>query len=405
MRINMSAEFITLDDLDPAQKTVLIRADFNVPVSAGVIQDDTRIRACLPTLQRLVAAPAAVILVSHLGRPREGHYDDSYTLAPVAGRVSDLMQQEVSLVRSWEDGISVGPGELVMLENIRFVPGEKSNDDELARRLAGLCDIYVNDAFATAHRAQASTHGVAKYAPVSCAGPLLLSEIETLSTALESPARPMAAIVGGAKVSTKLTVLTNLIRKVDQLLVGGGIANTFLKAAGCDIGTSLHEPELVGAAADILAYAEEHGKAIPLPVDVVCAKALAEDAQAVVKSLAEIRPDDKILDIGPDTIEVNDRLIRCAASIVWNGPVGVFEIGQFAAGTAALAKSIAASPGLSIAGGGDTLSAIARSGVAEGISCISTGGGAFLELLEGQTLPAVAVLQDAARARHKRHES
>ncbi|MCY4362706.1 MAG: phosphoglycerate kinase [Gammaproteobacteria bacterium] len=397
----MSAEFITLDDLDPAQKTVLIRADFNVPVSAGIIQDDTRIRACLPTLKRLVAAPAAVILVSHLGRPREGHYDDSYTLAPVAGRVSDLMQQEVSLVRSWEDGVSVRPGELVMLENIRFIPGEKSNDDELARRLAGLCDIYVNDAFATAHRAQASTHGVAKYAPVSCAGPLLLSEIETLSTALEQPARPMAAIVGGAKVSTKLTVLTNLIKKVDQLLVGGGIANTFLKAAGCEVGTSLHEPELVGAAADILAYAEEHNKTIPLPVDAVCAKAMAEDAQAEVKSLAKVLPDDKILDIGPKTIEANDRIIRSAASIVWNGPVGVFELEQFAAGTDALARAIAASPGLSIAGGGDTLSAIARFGVADGISCISTGGGAFLELLEGQTLPAVAVLQDAARALHK----
>ena len=401
----MSAEFITLDDLDPAQKTVLIRADFNVPVSAGVIQDDTRIRACLPTLQRLVAAPAAVILVSHLGRPSEGHYDGSYSLEPVAGRVSDLMQQEVPLVRSWEDGLSVRPGDMAMLENIRFSPGEKSNDDALARRLAGLCDIYVNDAFATAHRAQASTHGVAKYAPVSCAGPLLLNEIETLSTALEQPARPMAAIVGGAKVSTKLTVLTNLVRKVDQLLVGGGIANTFLKAAGCDIGTSLHEPDLVGAAADILAYAEQHDKAIPLPVDVVCAKTMAEDAQAVVKSLADIRPDDKILDIGPNTIEENDRLIRAAASIVWNGPVGVFEIDQFAAGTAALARSIAASPGLSIAGGGDTLSAIARFGVAAGISCISTGGGAFLELLEGQTLPAVAVLQDAARTRQEQQAS
>ena len=397
----MGAEFITLDDLDPAQKTVLIRADFNVPVSAGVIQDDTRIRACLPTLKRLVAAPAAVILVSHLGRPREGHYEDSYTLAPVARRVSDLIQQEVSLVRSWEDGISVRPGEVVMLENIRFVPGEKSNDDELAGRLAGLCDIYVNDAFATAHRAQASTHGVAKYAPVSCAGPLLLSEIETLSTALEQPARPMAAIVGGAKVSTKLTVLTNLIKKVDQLLVGGGIANTFLKAAGCAIGTSLHEPELLGAAADILAYAEEHEKEIPLPVDVVCAKSLAEDAQGVVKTMAEVEPDDKILDIGPKTIGENDRIIHSAASILWNGPLGVFEIEQFSAGTAALARAVAASPALSIAGGGDTVSAIARFGVAEGISCISTGGGAFLELLEGQTLPAVAVLQDAARTRHK----
>ena len=393
----MGAEFITLDDLDPAQKTVLIRADLNVPVSAGNIRDDTRIRACLPTLKRLVAAPAAVILVSHLGRPREGHHDDSYTLAPVARRVSDLLQQEVTLIRSWDEGISVRPGEVVMLENIRFVPGEKSNDDELARRLAGLCDIYVNDAFATAHRAQASTHGVAKYAPVSCAGPLLVNEIEALTTALERPARPLTAIVGGAKVSTKLTLLTNLIKKVDQLLVGGGIANTFLKAAGCAIGTSLHEPALLGAAAEILAYAEAHGKEIPLPVDVVCAKSMAEDAQAEIKTLAEVEPDDKILDIGPKTIGENNRIIRIAATILWNGPVGVFEFEQFSAGTAALARAIAASPGLSVAGGGDTLSAIARFGVAEGISCISTGGGAFLELLEGKTLPAVAVLQEAAQ--------
>ena len=393
----MGAEFFTLDDLDPAHKTVLIRADFNVPVNAGVIQDDTRVRACLPTLKRLVAAPAAVILVSHLGRPREGHHDDSYTLAPVARRVSDLLQQEVTLIRSWDEGISVRPGEVVMLENIRFVPGEKSNDDGLARRLAGLCDIYVNDAFATAHRAQASTHGVAKYAPVSCAGPLLVSEIEALTTALERPARPLTAIVGGAKVSTKLTVLTNLIKKVDQLLVGGGIANTFLKAAGCAIGTSLHEPELLGAAAEILAYAEAHEKEIPLPVDVVCAKSMAEDAQAEIKTLAEVEPDDKILDIGPKTIGENNRIIRSAATILWNGPVGVFEFEQFSAGTAALARAIAASPGLSVAGGGDTLSAIARFGVAEGISCISTGGGAFLELLEGKTLPAVAVLQEAAQ--------
>ena len=396
----MSAEFITLDDLDPASKTVLIRTDFNVPVSAGIIQDDTRIRACVPTLKRLIAAPAAVILVSHLGRPREGQYDEQYSLAPVARHVSALLKQKVPLIRAWKDEISIRPGGVVMLENIRFMPGEKSDNDNLAKKLANLCDIYVNDAFATAHRAQASTHGVVKYAPVSCAGPLLLNETATLSKALEQPAHPLMAIVGGAKVSTKLTVLKNLIKKVDQLLVGGGIANTFLKAAGCAIGTSLYEADLVDAATAILAYARDHNKAIPLPVDVVCAKSLTENARAQVKSLAEIKADDKILDIGPKTIELNNRLIRSAATILWNGPLGVFELKQFAAGTAALGRAIADSPGLSIAGGGDTVSAITRFGVADGISCISTGGGAFLEWLEGKTLPAVTVLQDAARASH-----
>ena len=390
----MNTEFITLDDLTLTHKKVLIRTDFNVPISAGVIQDDTRIRACLPTLKRLLDSQAAVILMSHLGRPREGHYDDKYSLAPVAGHVSALLKQDVSLLRAWEDGISIRPGEIVMLENIRFMPGETKNSDALARRLAGLCDVYVNDAFATAHRTQASTHGVAKYAPVACAGPLLLAEIEMLTKALEQPGHPMTAIVGGAKVSTKLMALQNLIKKVDQLIVGGGIANTFLKAAGCAIGASLNEPDLVNAAADILAYAKQHNKEVPLPVDVVCAKSVTEAAQAELKTLAQIKPDDIILDIGPETIEMNNRIIRRAATILWNGPLGVFEIEQFAAGTAALAGAVAANPGLSIAGGGDTVSAITRFGVADSISCISTGGGAFLELLEGKTLPAVAVLQD-----------
>ena len=396
----MNTEFITLDDLTLTHKKVLIRADFNVPISAGVIQDDTRIRACLPTLKRLLDSQAAVILMSHLGRPREGHYDDKYSLAPVAGHVSALLKQDVSLLRAWEDGISIRPGEIVMLENIRFMPGETKNSDALARRLAGLCDVYVNDAFATAHRAQASTHGVAKYAPVACAGPLLLAEIDMLTKALEQPGHPMTAIVGGAKVSTKLMALQNLIKKVDQLIVGGGIANTFLKAAGCAIGASLNEPDLVDAAADILAYAKQHNKEVPLPVDVVCAKSVTEDAQAELKTLAQIKPDDLILDIGPETIEMNNRIIRRAATILWNGPLGVFEIEQFAAGTAALAGAVAANPGLSIAGGGDTVSAITRFGVADSISCISTGGGAFLELLEGKTLPAVAVLQEASSETH-----
>ena len=396
----MNTEFITLDDLTLTHKKVLIRADFNVPISAGVIQDDTRVRACLPTLKRLLDSQAAVILMSHLGRPREGHYDDKYSLAPVAGHVSALLKQDVSLLRAWEDGISIRPGEIVMLENIRFMPGETKNSDALARRLAGLCDVYVNDAFATAHRAQASTHGVAKYAPVACAGPLLLAEIDMLTKALEQPGHPMTAIVGGAKVSTKLMALQNLIKKVDQLIVGGGIANTFLKAAGYAIGASLNEPDLVNAAADILAYAKQHNKEVPLPVDVVCAKSVTEDAQAELKTLAQIKPDDLILDIGPETIEMNNRIIRRAATILWNGPLGVFEIEQFAAGTAALAGAVAANPGLSIAGGGDTVSAITRFGVADSISCISTGGGAFLELLEGKTLPAVAVLQEASSETH-----
>ena len=390
----MPAEFITLNDLEPANKRVLIRADFNVPVRAGVIQDDTRIRACLPTLERLLAAPAALILVSHLGRPKEGQFNDEFSLAPVANHVSTLLERQVRLVSDWEEGVSIQPGEIVMLENIRFMPGETSNSDALAKRLADLCDIYVNDAFATAHRAQASTHGVARYAPIACAGPLLLAEIEMLTKALEQPARPMTAIVGGAKVSTKLLVLENLIKQVDRLIVGGGIANTFLKAAGQPIGNSLYEQDLVGAAADILAYARDHDKEIPLPEDVVCAKTLAQDAAAQVKTLAQVEPNDLIVDVGPRTIAVNDRVIRSSATILWNGPLGVFEIDQFSSGTASLARAIAASPALSIAGGGDTVSAITRFGVADGISCISTGGGAFLELLEGKTLPAVAVLRE-----------
>jgi len=391
----MTTGLLTLDDLDPARKTVLIRADFNVPVNAGVIQDDTRIRAGLPTLERLLAAPAAIILVSHLGRPQAGQYEARFSLTPVAARLAALLQREVRLVSDWEQGVSLQPGDVALLENIRFLPGETDNSDELAQRLANLCDIYVNDAFATAHRAQASTHGVARYAPVACAGPLLLDEIATLTTALERPGRPLTAIVGGAKVSGKLLALENLIKKVDRLIVGGGIANTFLKAAGQPIGGSLCEDDLVNAAAGILGYAREHGKQVPLPEDVVCAKNLAADAPAQVKCLADIAADDFILDVGPQTIAMNERIIHSSATILWNGPLGVFEIDQFATGTAALARAIAASPALSVAGGGDTVAAISRFGVTDGISCISTGGGAFLELLEGKTLPAVAVLERA----------
>ncbi len=394
----MTTDLLTLDELDPARKTVLIRADYNVPVDAGVIQDDTRIRAGLPTLKRLLDAPAAIILVSHLGRPQAGQYEARFSLAPVAAHVAALLQRDVRLVSDWEQGVSLQPGEVAMLENIRFLPGETDNSDELAQRLAGLCDIYVNDAFATAHRAQASTHGVARYAPVACAGPLLLDEIATLTTALEQPGRPLTAIVGGAKVSGKLLVLENLIKKVDRLIVGGGIANTFLKAAGQPIGGSLCEEDLIDAAAGILGYAREHGKQIPLPEDVVCAKNLAAEALAQVKYPADIAADDFILDVGPQTIALNEQIINSSATILWNGPLGVFEIEQFATGTAALARAIAASPALSVAGGGDTVAAISRFGVTDGISCISTGGGAFLELLEGKTLPAIAQLRKVAQA-------
>ena len=389
--------FITLDDLALTRKKLLLRVDFNVPLSAGVIQDDTRIRACLPVLQRLTADGAAVILVSHLGRPQEGHYDRAYSLAPVAARLSALLNKKVPLVTDWQAGLTLKPGEAVMLENIRFMQGEAANAESLARRLADLCDIYVNDAFATAHRAQASTHGVAKYAPVACAGPTLLAEIEMITKALEDPQRPLVAIVGGAKVSTKLMALENLIKKVDRLLVGGGIANTFLEAAGLSAGSSLYEADLVANAGKILEYAENHAKEIPLPIDVVCAKSLSKEADAQTKSIENVAADDLILDIGPRTIELNNRIIASAGTVLWNGPAGVFEIEQFAGGTAALARAIAANRGFSIAGGGDTLSAIARFGVGEDISYISTGGGAFLELLEGKTLPAVAILQEAAR--------
>ena len=393
---------LTLDDLSLARKRVLVRVDFNVPLSAGVVQDDARIRACLPTLRRLLAAEAGVIVVSHLGRPRPGHHDHSCSLAPVAERLSALLGRETPLIADWGEGLTAQPGALVMLENIRFMPGETTNDAELARRLASLCDVYVNDAFATAHRAQASTHGVAKHAPMACAGPLLLAEIAALSKALEAPRRPLVAIVGGAKVSTKLTALENLVKKVDQLVVGGGIANTFLRAAGQPIGNSLHEADLTPAATAIRECARDQGMDIPLPIDAVCAKTLAEDAVATVKNIAEIAPDDLIGDVGPKTIAVNDRIIRSAGTVLWNGPLGVFELGPFARGTAALARAIAASPGFSIAGGGDTLSAAARFGVTQDLSYISTGGGAFLEFLEGETLPAIAVLQEAALQRAER---
>jgi len=385
-------------DLDFNDKRILIRVDFNVPVKAGVVQDDTRIRASLPTIQEVLKGNGKVIVVSHLGRPVEGEFDEQFSLAPVATRLAELLGEKVSLVRDWQDGLEFGDANIVMLENIRFNVGEKSNDDELARKMAELCNIYINDAFGAAHRAQASTHGVAKYAPVACAGPLMVAELEALDKILEDPARPMLAIIGGSKVSTKLMVLKQLSTLVDQLIVGGGIANTFLKAAGFNIGQSLHEPDLVTTAAELLKQMKADGKDIPLPTDVVCAKEFSESATANLKPIEDVENDDLILDIGPETAKVLADYLDHAATIIWNGPVGVFEFEAFSKGTQALAEAIAGSNAYSVAGGGDTLAAIAKFNIADRVSYISTGGGAFLELLEGKELPAVAILKESARA-------
>ena len=382
-----------ISDVALAGKRVLIRVDYNVPLTDGSLDDDTRIRATLPTLRKIMAAGASVMLMSHLGRPSEGEFEEIYSLAPVANCLSSLLNKDVPLIRDWINGVDVKPGGIVMLENVRFQSGELKNDDELARKMAALCDVFVNDAFATAHRAQASTHGVAKFAPVACAGPLLMAEIEALGRAFEKPAKPMAAIVGGAKVSTKLTVLESLLEKIDQLIIGGGIANTFLKARGHNIGNSLYEADLVPAATALLALADKQGKQIPIPVDVVCAKLFSKNAEAHCKPVSEVEDDDLIMDVGPATAELYAHILKQAKTIVWNGPLGVFEFDQFGHGTRTLANAIAESDAFSVAGGGDTLSAIAKYGVNDGISYISTGGGAFLEFLEGKQLPAIAILE------------
>jgi phosphoglycerate kinase len=382
-----------MTDLDLAGKRVLIREDLNVPLQDGVIADDTRIRASLPGIRHALSKGARLMLVSHLGRPTEGQFDEKESLAPVARRLSELLGQDVPLKRDWLDGVSVEPGKAVLLENCRFNKGEKKNDDALARKMAALCDIYVNDAFATAHRAEATTHGIAKYAPVACAGPLLVRELEALGKALQSPKRPLAAIVGGAKVSTKLTVLSQLATKVDQLIVGGGIANTFMLAAGMGIGKSLCEPDLVGEARKVIDQLSSKGGGVPLPVDVVCAKELSASAVAVTKAAGDIAGDDLILDIGPKTAAQFTDLLGRAGTIVWNGPVGVFEHEQFAGGTRAIAHAVASSGAFSIAGGGETVAALAKFGVTDKISYVSTAGGAFLEFLEGKTLPAVDILE------------
>lgn len=380
-----------MTDLGLAGKRVMIRFDFNVPLEDGKVTSDTRIQAALPTIRRALDADAAVILLSHLGRPTEGEFEDQFSLAPVAHHLSVLLGQEVRLVENWLDGIDVDNGQAVLCENVRFNKGEKANDDALARQMAALCDVFVMDAFGTAHRAQASTYGVAQYAPVACAGPLLVEELEALGKALENPARPMVAIVGGSKVSTKLTVLDALSKQVDQLIVGGGIANTFIAAAGNPVGNSLCESGMLDQARALLEQAS-----IPMPTDVVVANEFSAEAEAVTRPVGDIRGNEMILDIGPDTAEAYAGMLQSAGTIVWNGPVGVFEIDQFGGGTERVARAIADSPAFSIAGGGDTLAALEKYGLGEQMSYISTGGGAFLELLEGKKLPAIEVLESRA---------
>jgi len=387
---------IKFEDLDIADKRVLIREDLNVPLSGGGVADDTRIRAALPTIRLALDGGARVMLMSHLGRPTEGEYDARYTLAPVAGHLSELLGREVNLVRDWLEGVEVAPGEAVLCENVRFNAGEKADDDALARRMAALCDIYVMDAFGTAHRAQASTHGVARYAPVACAGPLLVGELDALGRALDHPARPMIAIVGGSKVSTKLTVLESLAERVDGLVVGGGIANTFIKAAGHAVGKSLCEDGLVDTARRLRERMHARGAEIPIPDDVVVGTRFDAGAEAVIKSASEVGEDEMIMDIGPESARTLAAIVAKAGTILWNGPVGVFEFDQFGAGTWVLGEAIAASPAFSVAGGGDTLAAIAKYDLGDRISYISTGGGAFLEFLEGKELPAVAMLRARA---------
>ena len=396
-------QFMRLSDLigqDALRgKRVFIRADLNVPQDdAGEITEDTRIRASIPAIRQALAAGAAVMVTSHLGRPTEGTLAAADSLAPIAVRMADILGQSVHLKQDWLDGVDVLPGQVVLLENCRVNVGEKKNDDALAQKMAKLCDVYVNDAFGTAHRAEATTHGIAKYAPIACAGPLLAAELDALGKAVLEPARPLVAIVAGSKVSTKLTILKTLAAKVDNLIVGGGIANTFMLAAGLKIGKSLAEADLVADARAIIDMMARRGASVPIPTDVVCAKAFSATAEATVKAVADVTDDDMILDIGPVTAALLARQIATAGTVVWNGPVGVFEFDQFANGTKVLADAIAQSPAFSIAGGGDTLAAIAKYGIADRIGYISTGGGAFLEFLEGKTLPAVAILEERAKA-------
>ncbi|MBX2809331.1 MAG: phosphoglycerate kinase [Cellvibrionaceae bacterium] len=384
---------LAMTDLNLSDKRVLIREDLNVPINAGEVTSDARIRAALPTIEQARKAGAKVILMSHLGRPTEGEYAEAFSVKPVAAHLGKLLGAPVPVLTDWQEtAVELAPGEVVLLENVRFNPGEKQNDDALAQAYAKLCDIFVMDAFGTAHRAQASTQGVAKFAPIACAGPLLIGELKALEQALAKPARPMVAIVGGAKVSTKLTVLESLADIADQIIVGGGIANTFLAASGQPVGKSLYEQDLIPKAEALMAKT-----AVPIPTDVVVAQVFSETAQASLKDAAAVAADDMIFDIGPDSSRALAAMIKEAKTILWNGPVGVFEFDQFADGTKALAEAIADSDAFSIAGGGDTLAAVDKYGIADQISYISTGGGAFLEYVEGKSLPAVAILEDRAK--------
>ncbi len=389
-------KILRMTDLDLRGRRVLIREDLNAPVQDGTVTSDARIRAALPTLRQAMQAGAKVFVLSHLGRPREGAYDEKLSLAPVAARMSELLGKPVPLRKDWLGGVDCQPGEAVLCENVRFNKGEKKDDEGLARRMAELCDVFVMDAFATAHRAEASTHGIARFAKQACAGPLLVGELVALERALENPARPLVAIVAGSKVSTKLTVLEALLAKVDRLIVGGGIANTFLAATGVAVGKSLQEADMLDIARRLMAQARERHAEIPLPTDVVVAKELAATAHADIRSIHDVRADEMILDIGPDTAERLGDSLQSAGTIIWNGPIGVFEYDQFGEGTRTIAGAIARSKAFSLAGGGDTLAAIEKYGVEDGISYISTGGGAFLEFVEGKTLPAVAILEARA---------
>ena len=383
---------IKMSDIDLSGKRVLIREDLNVPVADGVVTSDARIRAALPTIKAALDANAAVMVVSHLGRPTEGQPEEKFSMQPVADHLGQLLGRDVPLAKDWIDGVNVEPGNLVLLENVRFLEGEKKCDAALAKKMAALCDVFVMDAFGTAHRAQASTYGVGEHAPVACAGPLLAAELDALAKALDNPARPFVAIVGGSKVSTKLTVLDALADKVDTLIVGGGIANTFIAAAGNGVGKSLHEADMLDTARELAANSDDRAE-IPVPVDVVCADAFSAEANAVTRNVDAVEGGEMILDIGPVTSASFAEILKGAGTIIWNGPVGVFEFDRFGDGTRVLAEAIAASDAFSVAGGGDTLAAIDKYGVRDGISYISTGGGAFLEFVEGKTLPAVEMLE------------